>query len=194
MGIREILSQGLKDGVEGFFDSIIEQVNEQSEQSVDEILDKCEEALEEIQELLETIGANGKFDKFDNVHELCGWTLIVASMVSGKGLDDAESEEIRKIRDNSFNDLFNRWKQTRAFLESGVCRPALIILESKIGISNLDMILDSFYEDISVLPYSEKGIFAIRKTRKIIQPYSERVYVVCEIYGKLINVMRNTLK
>lgn len=193
MNIKDILAQGLIDGVGEFFDSIVEQINEQTEQSLDATLDMYEETLKEIQELLKTIGGDGKFDKFDDVGELCGWTLIVASVVSGKGLEETEFESLRQIRDNSFDNLFDSWKQARVFLESEICSSPLTILENKLGMSDLDVILDSFFDDVLALSYIDKGIFAIRKTRKMIQLYSKRVYMACEIYGMLINVMRNVL-
>lgn len=189
MDIREILAQGLKDGVGGFFDSVIEQINEKSEQSIEEVFDECEKALEEIKKLLEIIGGTGKFEKFDDVDELYVWALLVASLVSGIKLEETNAESMQE-----FNDLFDRWIEARAFLESGVCKPGLIILEKKVGMPNMNVILDSFYEDISTLPYKKKGLFAIRITKKLIQPYSERVYIVCEMYGKLINIMREMLQ
>lgn len=195
MGFKEILAQGLIDGIGGFIDSIVNQIDEQSEYAVTkELLNMHEENLEKIKLLLETIGGDGKFEEFGDADELWSWAILISSIVSGIDLEDSEFEELREIRDAAYADLITSWKQTKAFLKSDVCLYLLNKMENKENISNVGVAIDNLFNDIATLSYNKNGLFAKRKLKKMINFYSETAYMECNIYKIIIATVRNTLE
>lgn len=186
MDFKEILTQGLKDGVGGFFNSVVDQINEQAEQSKEEIfeiLDMCTDCLAEIQQLLKTIGADGKFDKdMKGVNEIYSWALLIAAVVDGQ---EMKNQLWANIKDENFQNLCERWELTKTFFESVLWKKLEIMTPSTSIFSfegKLSEECTAFYNNISNLSYVERGLFAVRKIKKKIEPFSKRLSGVCAYY------------
>ena len=198
MDIKDILVQGLKDGVGQFFDSVADQIQEQSKAS----LNMYYETLKEIEALLEKIGGHGKFDKnFKRADDICGFAYFTALIVSGQDIEGAEFQNaLEGLEDNSlkdyFCDLYYRWEQTKVFVESGAFKSLVLEIEGLIPflgslfMTSLTEECDAYFESILTLIMLDdsKGLFATRKMKKKISPYSEKMYSVCTTYSFIIQI------
>lgn len=183
MGIKEILKESFKEGVNQFFNSALDQIEEQNKQYIGENLAEYERTLEEVQCTLDLIGANGKFDKeFKGKEDIWDFAMIMAIVLSGQGTEGTGFEEFEGFFDKSLEDLSLQWVEVKAFVEyisiSGVGKD-IYPFSADIDLTEE---CNNFYEDILQLKDWGGGLFSTRKFKKEIMRCSERLSAVCTAY------------
>lgn len=191
MDIKDILAKGLKDGVGEFFNSVTDQIHEQNK----ETFKMYYETLQEIDTLLEPIIEKNKSIK--TVDDIYGIAYYVAMIVSEQDIESEEFLDIRKSLENNsledyFYDIRSRWTQTKAFLESDFFKSILRmnVLFNYLNEINITEECNSFFNNIItfIMSNDEKGLFAVKKTKKKITPYVKRICGMCVSYSLAINM------
>lgn len=198
MEMKEILKQSLRDGVNQFIDSTINQLNEEEEPSFEECLEESVDTLSTIMGILSGMGAVRKFDKdYKRLKKDALWSYAMLQAVICKGacledyvVDLSDEEELQAFSD--LQDLSIRWERAKDFLNNlkdvGYFQKdfASLIKEDLVEECNI------FYDNISQLENWKGGIFSTRKLRKQISQYSFRLYSVCSGYMMCISFQNNS--
>lgn len=118
MDMKEILKQSLRDGVNQFIDSTINQFDEQSAPPFEMQLKEHLDTLEQVQDFLSMSRYVIKhFNKnFDAIWEAAMWRAVV---LNGNDVESMEFEEINNLFQQhygEYSDLSGRWNQAKIFL------------------------------------------------------------------------------
>ena len=181
MDIKEILKQSLRDGVNQFIDSTINQLGEEDEPSFEELLEESMNTLSIVMELLtDNGGVSGKFKKSLKDREDIWYTVLTLAIILNG--NNVENTEFEGINFESFDELSSRWERAKIFFKCLKDDENNEYHKDLVNQPDLSEECKIYYYNILQLKDWEGGIFSTRKFKKQIISYSVRLFSACEGY------------
>lgn len=190
MGLKGILKECFVEGVNQFFDSALNKIEqetdrileESSRRIIEEELSIHEMMLERARSILINIGgADGTFDEdLKSKEDIWNRSMAFALLLSGRSVEELD---IMQIDGNVAKDIDiwqTQWEETVEFMDSDF-QEFVEDLEDESFISDISLAYasDKFCEEILQLQNFKGGLFAARKLKKEISCCSQCFASVC---------------
>lgn len=163
MDMKEILKQSLRDGVNQFIDSTINQLGEEEEPSFEELLQESMSTLALVMELLtHQGGVAGKFDKdLKTKDDIWYSVMILAIILSGTDVEDTVFGDMKDTFDfEQLDELSFHWERAKIFFKYLKDDETREYHKDLVDVPDLSEECKIYYYNILQLKDWEGGIFS----------------------------------